>query len=111
MEDGSKGEERMAGYIVAIIAAVFGSTGFWSWLSGRRRKKDGATKLILGLAYQQIIRSSEHYIARGYIDIDEFTELNKYLFEPYTELGGNGTAAKLMSEVRNLPTRPKEDKA
>lgn len=100
----------MAGYIVAIIAAVFGSTGFWSWLTGRRRKKDGATRLILGLAYQQIIRSSEHYIQRGFIDADEFNELNRYLFEPYTELGGNGTAAKLMDEVRKLPTKKKEEK-
>lgn len=98
----------MTGYIITLIVAIFGSTGFWSWLSGRRTQKDGATKLILGLAYQQIIRSSEHYIKRGYIDTDEFNELNRYLFEPYTAMGGNGTAQKLMEEVKHLPTRPKE---
>lgn len=101
----------MAGYIITIIVAIFGSTGFWSWLAGRNRKKDGATKLILGLAYQQIIRSSEHYIKRGFIDVDEYNELNRYLFEPYVQMGGNGTAQKLMEEVKRLPTRPKEVKA
>lgn len=100
----------MTGYIITIIVAIFGSTGFWSWLSGRRAKKDGATRLILGLAYQQIIRSAEHYIKRGFIDSDEYNELNRYLFEPYTAMGGNGTAQKLMEEVKHLPTRPKEEK-
>ena len=100
----------MTGYIITLIVAIFGSTGFWSWLSGRRTKKDGATKLILGLAYQQIIRSAEHYIKRGFIDADEYNELNRYLFEPYTAMGGNGTAQKLMEEVKHLPTRPKEEK-
>lgn len=99
----------MTGYIITLIVAIFGSTGFWSWLSGRRTKKDGATKLILGLAYQQIIRSAEHYIQRGFIGADEYNELNRYLFEPYTAMGGNGTAQKLMEEVKHLPTRPKEE--
>lgn len=99
----------MAGYIITIIVAIFGSTGFWSWLSRRRQKKDGATRLILGLAYQQIIRSAEHYIKRGFIDADEYNKLNRYLFEPYTAMGGNGTAQKLMEEVKHLPTRPKEE--
>lgn len=99
----------MTGYIITLIVAIFGSTGFWSWLSGRRTKKDGATRLILGLAYQQIIRSAEHYIKRGFIDADEYNELNRYLFEPYTAMGGNGTAQKLMEEVKHLPTRPKEE--
>lgn len=100
----------MAGYIITIIVAIFGSTGFWSWLSGRRAKRDGASKLLLGLAYRSIVESSERYIARGYIAVDEYDELNRYLYEPYKAMGGNGTAAKLMEEVKKLPTK-KEDKA
>lgn len=100
----------MAGYIITIIVAIFGSTGFWSWLSGRRAKRDGASRLLLGLAYRSIVESSERYIARGYIAVDEYDELNRYLYEPYKAMGGNGTAAKLMEEVKKLPTK-KEDKA
>lgn len=100
----------MVGYIITIIVAIFGSTGFWSWLSGRRAKRDGASKLLLGLAYRSIVESSERYIARGYIAVDEYDELNRYLYEPYKAMGGNGTAAKLMEEVKKLPTK-KEDKA
>lgn len=100
----------MTGYIITIIVAIFGSTGFWSWLSGRRAKRDGASRLLLGLAYRSIVESSERYIARGYISVDEYDELNRYLYEPYKAMGGNGTAAKLMEEVKKLPTK-KEDKA
>lgn len=100
----------MTGYIITIIVAIFGSTGFWSWLSGRRAKRDGASRLLLGLAYRSIVESSERYIARGYIAVDEYDELNRYLYEPYKAMGGNGTAAKLMEEVKKLPTK-KEDKA
>lgn len=100
----------MTGYVITIIVAIFGSTGFWSWLSGRRAKRDGASKLLLGLAYRSIVESSERYIARGYIAVDEYDELNRYLYEPYKAMGGNGTAAKLMEEVKKLPTK-KEDKA
>lgn len=100
----------MTGYVITIIVAIFGSTGFWSWLSGRRAKRDGASRLLLGLAYRSIVESSERYIARGYIAVDEYDELNRYLYEPYKAMGGNGTAAKLMEEVKKLPTK-KEDKA
>ena len=44
-------------------------------------------------------------IQRGWITKDEFENLNDYLYRPYEELGGNGTAEKIMQEVRKLPLR------
>lgn len=90
--------------IVTLAVAVFGSTGFWSWLQNRGKKKTAEARLLMGLAYSEIIRRSEQYIKRGYITTDEYNELNRYLFEPYREMGGNGTAQKLMAEVQKLPT-------
>lgn len=94
--------------IITLAVAVFGSTGFWSWMAGRSKRKTAEARLIMGLAYSEIIRRSEDYISRGYVEATEFDELDRYLFRPYTEMGGNGTAEKLMNEVRELPTR-KED--
>ncbi len=91
--------------IVAIIVAVFGSTGFWTWLMSRGRKKSDESKLLLGLAYSEIIRRSEAYIERGYVSADEYREINKYLYEPYKSMGGNGTAEKILNEVSRLPTQ------
>ena len=90
--------------IVTLAVAVFGSTGFWSWVQSRGKKKSAESRLLLGIAYSEIIRRSEHYIRQGYIAVDEYNELNRYLYEPYRDLGGDGTAQKLMDEVRKLPT-------
>lgn len=90
--------------IVTLAVAVFGSTGFWSWLSARSKKRTDESRLLMGLAYSEIIRRSEEYIRRGWISTDEYNELNRYLFQPYQSMGGNGTAEKLMDEVRGLPT-------
>ena len=95
----------MVEFVIALVAAVFGSTGFWAWLSNRNRRESSVTRLILGLAYAEIIRRSETYIERGYIATDEYNELSHYLYEPYRDMGGDGTAEKLIEEVKKLPTR------
>ena len=71
--------------IVPLVVAVFGSTGFWSWVQSRGKKKSAEARLLLGIAYSEIIRRSEHYIHQGYIAVDEYNELNRYLYEPYRD--------------------------
>ena len=90
--------------IVTLVVAIFGSTGFWSWVQNRSKKKSAESRLLMGIAYSEIIRRCEHYLKNGCIGTDEYNELNRYLFEPYAEMGGDGTAQKLMDEVRKLPT-------
>ena len=91
--------------IVTLVVAIFGSTGFWTLLMNRKKKKSAEARLLMGIAYSEIIRRCDHYIKVGHIDIDEYNELNRYLFEPYREMGGNGTAEKLMGEVKKLPMK------
>ena len=90
--------------IVTLVVAVFGSTGFWAFIQNRSKQKSAEVQLIKGIAYSEIIRRCEHYINRGCISTNEYNDLNKYLFEPYRALEGDGTAEKLMKEVRELPT-------
>lgn len=96
--------------IITLAVAVFGSTGFWTWLTHRGKKKSAEGRLLMGLAYSEIVRSAEEHIRRGYIETDEYNELDRYLYKPYQEMGGNGTAAKLMREVQELPTRKDKPK-
>ena len=91
--------------IITLVVAVFGSTGFWTLISNIGKTKSAEKRLLMGIAYDKIIYQCEKYIGMGYIPTEEFNELNKYLFEPYKNMGGNGTAAKLMVEVTNLPTK------
>lgn len=95
--------------IITIVVAVFASGGFWAflqtWITNKNRSKSAEQRLILGLAFRQIVELCDLYVKRGYIDAEEYKELNKYLFEPYQEMGGNGTAARLIKEVEALPMR------
>lgn len=98
--------------IFTIITATLASTGFWSLIlykvQKRDENKDALTKLILGLAYREITDLCLKYMHRGYITKDEYEDLIKYLFAPYKELGGDGTAEKLIDEVKKLPIKEGE---
>ena len=95
--------------IVAIIVATLASSGLWSlvlYLIQRKdTHKDNLTKLMLGLAYREITVSCMEYIKRGSISKGEYEDLLKYLFTPYKELGGNGTAERLIGEIDKLPIK------
>jgi hypothetical protein len=45
------------------------------------------------------------YIERGWISRDEYENLHDYLYKPYKELGGNGSAERVMQEVNKLPIK------
>lgn len=95
--------------IVAIIASVFGSTGFWALLTAiwqtKTKKKSSESRLLLGLAHDRICFLGSEFIKRGYVTRDEFENLHDYLFIPYQEMGGNGTAQKIMKDVEKLPMK------
>lgn len=101
--------------VTTVVCAVFASSGLWAYLTARRERKDkrndkrdAQNAMILGLGHDRIISLCEKYIDRGWIASDEYENLYEWLFKPYEELGGNGTAKRLMSIVDNLPSRKVE---
>jgi hypothetical protein len=96
---------------VTIVCAVFASSGFWALIQKGRDKKDAKTRMLLGLGHDRIIFLCKAYIEQGYISVDDYENLHEYLFLPYVEMGGNGTAARLMKDVENLPTVPNKKPA
>lgn len=89
--------------IVAILVSTIASSGFWTYMSRRDTKKSSTTRLLLGLAHDRIIFLGMNYITRGWITKDEFEDFVKYLWEPYSEFGGNGLAEKVYATVKALP--------
>ena len=98
--------------IIAVVAALFGCGGFWtgifSLIVARRDKKDASHQMILGLGHDRLRNLCEKHLAAGYISADDYEDLDKYLYQPYKKMGGNGTVEKLMDDVRKLPLRPPE---
>lgn len=96
-------------FIGLIVGAIFASGGFWAfitaWYNNRSKKQNALVKLMLGIGHREIVECGKEYIERGYITYDEYEDLIHYLYNPYVELGGNGTAEKIMQEIKKLPMK------
>lgn len=92
--------------IVSVVLGMFTSTGVWTFVTfmiQRKDRKDGAVaRMLKGLGHDRICSLATFYIARGSITMEEYENLHEYLYKPYKELGGDGTADRLMKEVDKL---------
>ena len=88
---------------LTIVTSVLASSGLWAFLDRRADRRDARTQLLLGIAHNQIMALGTAYLSRGYVTIDEYEDLLKYLYSPYSSFGGNGMAEKVMKEVQELP--------
>lgn len=89
--------------LVSVITGTMASSGFWAYMMTRKEGKSATSRLLMGLAYDKIIWLGMAYLDKGSITKDEYEDFNKYLYEPYIELGGNGITKRIMEEVSKLP--------
>lgn len=97
--------EQWIQLIVSVIIAVIASSGFWAFISKISEKKDVRTRMLIGLGHDRIMFLGLQYIDRGWITADEYENLYEYLYKPYEMIGGNGSAKRIMEEVKRLPIR------
>lgn len=95
--------------IVTVISSVFASSGFFALLQAVHEKRSARSKMILGLGHDRIIFLCKEFIKQGYISPDDYENLYTYLYQPYEQMGGNGTAKRLMEQVQKLPSTPAEE--
>lgn len=100
-------------FLTAVVA-VIASSGFWAYIIKRTDRKGGMSKMLIGLGHDRIVYLGMKYIERGSITSDEYENLYEYLYKPYEDIGGNGSAKRIMNEVNKLPIQKskyiKEDK-
>ena len=89
--------------IITVVVAVLGSNGIWAWIQSRSTAKSARDRMILGLGHAEIFRVAEKYIHRNGITLSELDDLEKYLYKPYADMGGNGTAAAIVQKCKELP--------
>lgn len=92
--------------IVSVLVALIASGGFWSFLQSRHSHKSAQTRMLIGLGHDRIVYLGSKYIERGWISHDEYENLHDYLYDPYAEMGGNGSAKRIMDKVDKLPNYP-----
>ena len=89
--------------VITIIGSVAASSGFWAFIQKKSESKDVKSRMLIGLAHDRIMYLGMGYIERGWITQDEYENLYEYLYKPYEEMGGNGSAKRVMMEVNKLP--------
>lgn len=105
---------------LTILLAIFASSGIWSVITliiqnyfNKRNNIDSdqkkINKMVIGLGHDRITFLGMAYIDRGYITKDEYEDLITYLYKPYKELGGNGTAELVVEKVKALPMHSSMD--
>lgn len=94
--------------VITVICAVLASSGLWAFLQKRieaHDKDNPERRMLVGLAHDRIISLGMIYIDRGWVTHDEYENLYKYLYQPYKDLGGNGSATRIIKEVDKLPIK------
>lgn len=89
--------------LIAIVGSILASSGLWALILNFANKRDAKTRMLVGLGHDRVMFLAMHYIERGYITKDEYENLHDYLYKPYHDLGGNGSADRVMAEVDRLP--------
>ncbi len=97
--------EQWITMFVTIVCSVMASSGFWVFIQNRKGTDDAKTRMLMGLGHDRIVYLGMEYLQRGEITQDEFENLHDHLYKPYIELGGNGTAKRIVQEVERLPIR------
>ncbi len=94
--------------VLTVFSSVVASSGLWALISRRLDRNDTKTKMLIGLGHDRVMELGMMYIARGYITKDEYENLHDYLYKPYEDMGGNGSAKRIMAEVEKLPLKPSQ---
>lgn len=95
---------------VTILVSVLASSGVWAVVMKIMDKKDVRTQMLIGLGHDRIMYLGNSYIHRGYITSEEYENLVDYLYRPYELMGGNGSAKRVIDEVKKLPlNRPDKE--
>lgn len=87
--------------IITVLGSCLASSGVWTFIQYKTNRNDADRALLVGLAHVRITELALKYLDRGYILQSEYDELFHYLYEPYTNAGGNGTCRELMDRVKS----------
>ncbi len=60
---------------------------------------------VLALMHDRIYGIYDDCRKKGYATIDDIENM-EYLYQPYHDLGGNGTGTELLKRVKSMPDKP-----
>lgn len=89
------------------LTALFGAlTAGLSWIVNHMwHRQKAMDKGMLALLHSELYKECESCEQKGYATTDDLKNI-EYIYEPYHNLGGNGTGTVLYERVKSLPSEP-----
>lgn len=95
--------------LLTILCSVIASSGVWAVVLKLMDKKDVKTQMLIGLGHDRIMYLATSYINRGtWVTTEEYENLVDYLYKPYAAMGGNGSAKRLVDEIKKMDIKPND---
>ncbi|MBR5180097.1 MAG: hypothetical protein IKW90_15070 [Lachnospiraceae bacterium] len=95
--------------LLTILCSVLASSGVWAVVLKLMDRKDVKTQMLIGLGHDRIMYLATAYINRGsWITTEEYENLVDYLYKPYEAMGGNGSAKRLVDEIKKMDIKPND---
>lgn len=95
--------------LLTILCSVLASSGVWAVVLKLMDRKDVKTQMLIGLGHDRIMYLATSYINRGsWITTEEYENLVDYLYKPYEAMGGNGSAKRLVDEIKKMDIKPND---
>lgn len=98
-------------YFRLLVEIVGGLTAIWIFTKPIRKMVREQTKRIelmeegiQSILHDRIYQACHFFISRGWVCILDLKNL-EHLYEPYRQMGGNGTAKELYERVLDLEIR------
>lgn len=98
-------------YFRLLVEIVGGLTAIWIFTKPIRKMVREQTKRIelmeegiQSILHDRIYQACHFFISRGWVCISDLKNF-EHLYEPYREMGGNGTAKELYERVLDLEIR------
>ena len=104
--------------IVALVVAVIGSNGLWSFfqfLASRKKKKLNPEDIeefkngLCALLRNEIVVAHRNYTREGFCTIEDKTNISE-MYKAYHNLGFNGVMDDMKVKFLSLPNEPKGEK-
>ena len=104
--------------LITVLVTALTSSGFMSLIlyllqrRDRRKEKEAAdtsaqTRMLIGLGHDRLIYLTDKYVRRGAITLKEKRNL-KFLYDPYSDMGGNGDCRIGYDACQDLPVVSEE---
>ena len=99
--------DPMLQQLMLIMTALIASQGFWNFFGSRLTRTSKIERAVKGLLHDRLSYLVQKHIAADHISPEDFRVVNE-LFEIYSDVGGNGNIARMMTAVKNLRIEIKE---